>query len=176
MVPELLTCKISACRTTTQRPKQHRDRVMVSKQYENKIDRIEERLASIEDLLRQYLPAVTPRAEPTLERAAAAPEIVAVDGYTGPHADSLRAREAFEQVAGHNAAIASDHALDAALVSLRGVMDKLKADGVGPTGDSGASAQTPLPSWEDAHATLLRAKRLCLLFLRICVDHVQFLR
>ncbi|KAF1812100.1 hypothetical protein P152DRAFT_449879 [Eremomyces bilateralis CBS 781.70] len=46
-----LTDRTKACRTTSQRPKESKHRVLISSQYERKIDRIEEKLVDIEHLL-----------------------------------------------------------------------------------------------------------------------------
>lgn len=117
---------------------------------EGKIDRIEARLANIERLLQERLPVATPQTDATPARFDVAPQsAVEVDGYTGPHADSLAAKEAFEQVASVNLAIASDESLRVALLSLRGIIDRIKADEHGVASSGAYSANLPLPPWDD---------------------------
>lgn len=123
---------------------------------ESKIDRIEARLANIERLLQERLPQ-TPHSSAAPARIPVRSDpVIEVDGYTGPHADSLAAKEAFEQVAGVSPAIASDESLRVALASLRGIIDRIK----GEEDDSPASGlhatKLALPTWEEMTSILDR--------------------
>lgn len=96
----------------------------------------------------------------TPSRPETVPEPTAeVDGYTGPHADSLAAKEAFEQVAGVSPVIASDASLSTALSSLRGIIDRIKTDEQGNASSTTYSTELPLPSWEDAQRVLQKIER-----------------
>lgn len=104
-------------------------------------------MANIERLLQERLPTIsqvdaTPRPEPPTE------SVIEVDGYTGPHADSLAAKEAFEQVAGAEPVIASDQSLSSALSSLRGIIDRLKGDDQAHTSKESNATELPLPPWQ----------------------------
>ncbi|KAI1434151.1 fungal-specific transcription factor domain protein [Xylaria sp. CBS 124048] len=65
-----------SCTGAGQRPKEQRQRVLISSQYERKIDKIEDRLAGIETLLQQLLSTQsTPSSDP------AAPQGIIQNGY-----------------------------------------------------------------------------------------------
>ena len=131
----------------------------MSKQYENKIDRIEVRLANIERLLQERLPS-TPQSTTTPARPDTAVDpVIEVDGYTGPHADSLAAKDAFEQVAGGNPTIASDESLKAALSSLRGIIDRIKGDDQTNASRGIDARDISLPAWADTQQVLQQIER-----------------
>lgn len=83
---------------------------------------------------------------------------IEVDGYTGPHADSLAAKEAFEQAAGGSPAIASDESLADALSSLRGIIDRIKADDHGVAAGGFSSEILPLPTWDEVRPVIQSAE------------------
>lgn len=126
---------------------------------ENKIDRIEARLAGIERLLQERLPAPSLSSTTPSKPNAMLDPVIEVDGYTGPHADSLAAKEAFEQVAGISPVIASDESLHSALSSLRGIIDKIKGDEHINASNEQTAEDLDLPSWDDVQSILQRIDR-----------------
>ncbi|KAK4502867.1 hypothetical protein PRZ48_006293 [Zasmidium cellare] len=171
------------CRNNTQ-PTEARARVTISKQYENKIDRIENRLANIERLLRNGASTTSSPADahqtPSSvdsqggskkpkretadylddESAAATP----FAGFTSMQAETLAAKDALEQTVGSSPSITQDRQLNEALSSLRNIVGRLKGDGNGPGAVSApspapdASDEAGVPPWDQARVIVERAK------------------
>ncbi|KAF5010795.1 hypothetical protein FDECE_3057 [Fusarium decemcellulare] len=156
-----------ACRTTTQRAKEPKDRVHVTKHYERKIDRIESRLASIEQLLRHSshvssslsVEAKEDDPSPLLLEESSIPEVPPA-GHTGTHAESMAAQKTFEQVVGREPSILCDPDLKSALESLCGIIDRAQHDTSGPLKDPSIIAPTKdtpkalPPTWDQVKAVL----------------------
>ena len=156
-----------ACRTS-QRVKEERTRVTISKQYEQKIDTIDDRLARIEKLLRSAngshtSPAASnPSLISTLEADDHDVDSPAIDDVatTGHHRDTLIAKNVFEQTISSNERLAEDPQLTATLQALKRIVGKLGSDGKGMTLSTGVpSDNSPeMPSWVEIEKLLARGK------------------
>ncbi|KAF4464017.1 fungal specific transcription factor domain [Fusarium albosuccineum] len=156
-----------ACRTTTQRAKEPKDRVHVTKHYEKKIDRIESRLASIEQLLRHSshapscssVEAKEDAPSPLVLEESLIPEVPPA-GHTGIHAESIAAQKTFEQAVGREPSILHDPDIKSALESLSGIIDRAQHDTSGPlkspavTAPTKDATETYPPTWEQVKAVL----------------------
>ncbi|KAJ3549170.1 hypothetical protein NM208_g641 [Fusarium decemcellulare] len=156
-----------ACRTTTQRAKEPKDRVHVTKHYERKIDRIESRLASIEQLLRHSshapswssVEAKQDDSSPLLMEESSISGVPAV-GHTGIHAESIAAHKTFQQAVGREPSILCDPDLKSALESLCGIINSAQHDTSGPLKDPSIIAptkdatETLPPTWDQVKAVL----------------------
>ncbi|KXT10140.1 hypothetical protein AC579_503 [Pseudocercospora musae] len=163
------------------RPKEERSRVTISKQYENKIDTIESRLASIETLLRQAnqntssasaFGTPTSKSFPTPPDALDNPndahdidddEPVVEDlAFTGHGRDTHVAKDMLEQTITSSNELMSDPQLNASLSSLRSVLSKIRPEGIADSGVSPGAAlrnvTSELPPWSEINDLVARAK------------------
>lgn len=154
---------------------------------ENKIDRIENRLANIERLLRNGAstsssPADANQTPSSLdshsctrktkreiataeylddESAAATP----FAGFSSMQAETLAAKDALEQTVGNSPSITQDRKLNEALSSLRSIVGRVKGESNGsaaasaPSPTAPPSDETDIPPWEQVRVVLERAKR-----------------
>ena len=152
---------------------------------ETKIDRIDHRLATIEQLLQQQLNSTgsTPRTQPRpasshttnthLDHAAAATLSISEDdlssqtpaaGYIGAQAESMAATSVLEQIIGRDPTIQHDPELKSALKSLRSSVDHHQLDAFGSsrgltaTQLANAASDVIHPGWEQVEALLRRAE------------------
>ncbi|RDI77480.1 hypothetical protein Vi05172_g12470 [Venturia inaequalis] len=129
------------CRTlckTTRQIKQPRQRVLISNQYEKKIDGIEDRLASIEQTLKALTSRLTssshlssksstssPARTDSLSKAAVTESPAAFEGNTTTHAHSIFAREVLEKAVESSPMTGRNPDITAALQSLHGMVSRL---------------------------------------------------
>lgn len=144
---------------------------------ESKIDKIDGRLAGIENLLRTALKAAPLQRSPiesgtsgiktsdstVLEDAPSDP--APFSGFTGPNADSILAQEVVQQTVGDSLDALSDEPLRNALHSLGQIVSKMKADAIEPSlkplDGVGATPSEELivPEWHQVQPLLERAQR-----------------
>ncbi|EMC96618.1 hypothetical protein BAUCODRAFT_483952 [Baudoinia panamericana UAMH 10762] len=151
------------CRTEKLRTKVTKQRVQVSKQYETKIDTIDQRLAIIEQLLRQQSTNTVCSASgrPTtasshavdgyLPHGAATPLSIIDDnistqkpatGYIGAPAESLAAMRVLDRHVMRDPMIQHDTELLSALESLRDIVDRTQQDSCGPSRNCNTTQQS----------------------------------
>jgi hypothetical protein len=122
----------------TRQVKQPRQRVLISNQYEKKIDGIEDRLAGIEKILQslssrlaasQRIPFKSNTHSPSNGEATAHPGVTespaAYEGNTTTHAHSVFAREVLERAVGSSPMTGQNPEMNAALTSLQGIVSRL---------------------------------------------------
>lgn len=85
-------------------------------------------------------------------------------GDTGLRAESMAAKNVFEQTVGRDSAVQQDPQLKSALESLRGIVNRTQLDVSGPsrgltaTSLAKSASEAPLPDWEQVRALLKRAE------------------
>lgn len=154
---------------------------------ENKIDRIENRLANIERLLRNGAstsssPADVDQTPSSLDSQGGARkkkrEIITAEylddesaaatpfaGFSSMQAETLAAKDALEQTVGNSPSITQDRQLNEALSSLRSIVGRVKGENNGPAAAAAPSPaastsdEAAIPPWEQARVLLERAKR-----------------
>jgi len=132
----------SICRTTTTQNSEPRSRIVISKEYEKKIDFIGDRLASIEKLLQQQRGSTTkspgehgdsvptPRTAPITPSSIGTTELKPSNNYhvgdagAGPH--SAVASSVIEQAVGQSTGAYGDAELAAALSSLKDMVSHIE--------------------------------------------------
>ncbi|TLD18287.1 fungal-specific transcription factor domain protein [Venturia nashicola] len=146
------------CKTTRQ-IKQPRQRVLISNQYEKKIDGIEDRLAGIEQALKSlssrlgsspYLSSKSSMSSParpeSINKVRVTDSPAAFEGNTTTHAHSLYAREVLERAVESSPMTGRNPDVTAALQSLHGIVSRLSVQA--STHDS-ISALSFLPGTTD---------------------------
>nr|POE53627.1 hypothetical protein CFP56_28849 [Quercus suber] len=161
-------CRRRRVRCDRKRPCSHcRTATLVSdKTSEYKIDRISDRLASIEQLLRTG--TVSSRHSPASDTAISvqnvtsqptqddSPSVVPSIGYTGPNAETLAAKDVLEQTMESDPVIQQDQKLGTALASLHNIVGRLDVDTEASVDYYNPSEllQVTLPSWAQVEKIL----------------------
>ncbi|KAH8714022.1 putative transcriptional regulatory protein C11D3.07c [Beauveria bassiana] len=168
------------CQVTSQRPKEHKDRIQVTKQYEDKIDRIESRLGDVYRLLQQASSnASSPPTQPKLaspyqsstpmdmdgasDHEPTASTNASATGNTGLWAESIAAKNVFQNTIDRDPDVRQDPQLNSALESLHRIFKSVHQSDPPNVWTTISSAKAaivaPLPAWPEIKAVLERAER-----------------
>ncbi|KAI5363000.1 hypothetical protein Slin14017_G066810 [Septoria linicola] len=158
------------CRTS-QRVKEERTRVTITKKYEHKIDGIDDRLARIEKLLREVNGSQSsPRSNDISTRSYSTPlddeesqsEQTTVDNFatTGHYRDTLAAKDVLEQTVTSNGSLTQDPQFSSTLRALRTIVSRIDTDGKGMNLSQAipVAGGAEMPTWKTIEKLLARGK------------------